>query len=207
MPNVVSTSRAPNPRGRGEQLRHDLVDAARDLLLTTRDVTPFSLRAVAKVVGVSPTAVYRHFGSAALLVDAVLEDQADSLREQVAADERVALDVPRLIELGLRYVRWGLGNPGGYQLLFESADRLGDGGGPGTPGWDMIETLGGLLAASGERSARDAAVLAIRAWSALHGLVSLRIHKPDPPWPTTVEEEVAALTAHLFGEDGLEGAH
>ena len=202
MSNHGSVGRAPNARGQGEQLRHELVDAARELLLTTRDVTPLSLRAVAKSVGVSPAAVYRHFDSAAALITAVLVDQADSLRDTIAVDAPTAVDASWLAELGLRYARWGLANPGGYQLLFESAERLGAHGGPDGPGWDIIETLTALLAGSGGRSTGDAEVVAIRAWAALHGLVSLRLHKPDLPWPTTVETEVAVLAARLLASEG-----
>jgi len=31
----------------------------------------------------------------------------------------------------------------------------------------------------------------------LHGIVSLRIHKPDLPWPTTIDDEIAALVGRL----------
>ncbi len=185
-------ARTPNPRGQGERLRHDLVDAAREQLLTTREVTPLSLRAVAKAVGVSPTAVYGHFDSAAGLVVAVLVDQSDALRGALRIREAPIHDAAQLAEVGQRYVRWGLANPGGYQLLFESADRLGDHGGPGSPGWDIIAARGG------GRPVPAPAALAFRAWSSLHGLVSLRLHKPMLPWPTGIEQEVAAISAALL---------
>ncbi len=196
---MAETTRTPNPRGSGDQLRGDLVAAARELLLAPRDVAPFSLRAVAKSVGVSPTAVYRHFDSAGALIEAVLVDQNDSLRDAIGARDDSAADLPQLTELGLRYVRWGLANPGAYQLLFESAERIGHRGGPGTPGWDMIESLARMVGRASPFDPSASMVLAIRAWSALHGLTSLRIHKPALDWPTTVDDEVAAITSALFG--------
>lgn len=199
MAETTSTVRTPNPRGSGERLRQELVEAAGALLVTTRDESPFSLRAVAKTVGVSPAAVYRHFDSAAELVEAVLADRADALRDAIGPTGGTSADVPSFVELGRRYVRWGLGNPGAYALLFESADRIGHAGGPGAPGWDMIETFAGLLTARSGLDERDAEVLAIRAWTSLHGVTSLRLHKPAVDWPTTVEEEVAAIGAALFG--------
>ena len=190
-------SRTQSPRGRGDDLRNELVDAAREMLLTSHDVTPFSLRAVARAVGVSPTAVYRHFDSAADLVQAVLADQNDALREALRSGDSRPEDVS-VVEIGKRYARWGLVNPGAYQLLFESADRLGHRGGPGTYGWDMIETLAGLLAARAQLDQPGATVLAIRVWASLHGLISLRLHKPVLPWPTTVDQEVTAIIAALL---------
>ena len=199
MGSATSTSRVLNPRGQGDQLRGELIEAAGGLLLTSREATPFSLRAVAKSVGVSPAAVYRHFESVADLVDAVLVVQSDALRQALRAGELDDSPLPTLVEMGLRYVHWGLANPGAYQFLFESAERTGHRGGVGTPGWDMIESFAALLAAGLRTDESTADVVAIRSWSALHGVTSLRLHKPTVEWPTTVEEEVAAIAAALFG--------
>ncbi len=177
--------RERSPRGEGARLRDDLVSAARDLLVVPEDQAPFSLRSVAKAVGVSPAAVYRHFASAEELVEAVIADQNDCLRD--------ALGEGSIAELGQRYAQWGLANRGSYVLLFESADRLAHRGGPGTPGWDMVEGLAARLAHERSITAEEGTVLAIRLWTVLHGIVSLRIHKPDLPWPTTIDDEIAAL--------------
>jgi len=181
--------RERSPRGEGARLRDDLVTAARELLVIPDDQAPFSLRSVAKAVGVSPAAVYRHFASAEELVEAVIADQNDSLR--------AALGEGSIEELGRRYAAWGLANRGSYVLLFESADRLAHRGGPGTPGWDMVEGLAARLAHERSLSPEDGTVLAIRLWTVLHGIVSLRIHKPDLPWPTTIDDEIAALLGRL----------
>ncbi|MEP6482130.1 MAG: TetR/AcrR family transcriptional regulator [Rhodoglobus sp.] len=177
--------RERNARGEGARLRDDLVTAARDLLVIPDDQAPFSLRSVAKAAGVSPAAVYRHFASAEELVEAVISDQNDALRE--------ALGTGSLRELGGRYAAWGLANRGSYTLLFESADRLAHRGGPGSPGWDMVESLAIRLTVERSLPDGEGTVLAIRLWAMLHGIVSLRIHKPGLPWPTTVDEEIAAI--------------
>jgi len=178
-----------SPRGEGARLRDDLVSAARELLVVPEDQAPFSLRAVAKAAGVSPAAVYRHFASAEELVEAVIATQNDALRE--------ALGEGTLAELGDRYAAWGLANPGSYSLLFESADRLDHRGGPGSPGWDMVEGLATRLAHERHLSIDEGTVLAIRLWTVLHGIVSLRIHKPDLPWPTTVDDEIGEILRRL----------
>lgn len=181
--------RERSPRGEGARLRDDLVNAARDLLVVPEDQAPFSLRSVAKAVGVSPAAVYRHFTSAEDLIEAVIADQNDSLREAIGDGS--------LAELGQRYAQWGLANKGSYLLLFESADRIAHRGGPGSPGWDMVEGLAARLAHERSLPVEEGTVLAIRLWTALHGIVSLRIHKPGLPWPTTIDDEIAAALERI----------
>ncbi len=181
--------RERSPRGEGARLRHDLVAAASTLLMRGADTAPFSLRSVAKAAGVSPTAVYRHFASIEELIEAVIVAQNDSLRS--------ALGEGSVLEWGHRYAQWGLANKGSYALLFESADRFAHRGGPGTPGWDIVEALAEKVSAERTLSIEEGTVLAIRHWAALHGVVSLRIHKPGLPWPSTVEQEVDAIVERL----------
>ena len=69
---MKAVTRERNPRGQGERLRVDLIDAAVDLIAETGSVDGVSLRAAAKRAGVSPMAVYNHFADKdALLVAAV----------------------------------------------------------------------------------------------------------------------------------------
>lgn len=189
---MTTQARMPNPRGAGGRLRDDLVSAARTLLLTASPVVPLSLRAVAKAVGVSPTAVYAHFDSVESLVDAVVDDQSALLAAALDAPGLPAAGDERIAELARRYVRWGTANPGAYQLLFESADRLPHRVGPGTPGWAMIDALTADVAAVLDATPAEAAVLAVRGWVGLHGLVSLRLHKPGLHWQTSADDEAAA---------------
>ncbi|MGB3737621.1 MAG: helix-turn-helix domain-containing protein, partial [Ilumatobacter sp.] len=57
---TASRVRQRNPRGEGDQLRTDLLEAGADLIAEHGSVDGISLRAVARRTGVSPTAVYRH---------------------------------------------------------------------------------------------------------------------------------------------------
>lgn len=174
-----------NPRGKGAGLRQELVAAARDLLVRPQVINSPSLRAVARASGVAPSAVYLHFGSADDLLRAVVDDQFDSLRSAIRAAENEG----SLAAQAVAYVAWGLGNPGGYQLIFESADQLGLGA-PAEPvaGWDLIEALERAIARE-RRQEISSDVLALRLWVGLHGIVSLRLHKPDLDWPTSAEDE------------------
>jgi hypothetical protein len=90
-----------------------------------------------------------------------------------------------------------LANPGAYQLLFESADRLGNPVGPSEPGWIVIEAAVVALRSANGIGEADATRTALRAWAALHGIVSLRIHKGDALWPTSAREDAAAVAASI----------
>src|SRR5882757_7106539 len=89
--------RGRNPRGQGERLRAEIVDAALRLLDELADDQALSLRAVAREVGIAATSVYIHFADRDALVLAALEHcyaelsrAADDV-ESAAADPVAAL--------------------------------------------------------------------------------------------------------------------
>ena len=114
-------------RREGDQLREELLASAAALAAGPRPVAVPSLRAVARACGVSATAVYRHFPSQSALTRAVLvAEHAAFVRAVLAADDASADPASRLRRLAAGYVAWGTTHPGPYQLLFESADQLGE---------------------------------------------------------------------------------
>src|SRR5947199_7637735 len=56
----MTKTRQRNPRGQGERLRDDIIEAA-SRLLADPAAPPLTLRAVAREVGVAATSVYLHF--------------------------------------------------------------------------------------------------------------------------------------------------
>ncbi len=207
--------REQNDRGTGAQLRADLVAAASELLLSPQALAAPSLRAVARACAVSPAAVYLHFESQQVLISAVVDGQLDELRSFIHSAIGQETDPTRRLErFCLAYSEWGVTRPGGYQLLFETADR------PGMPvshalgqadqddpddqddeRWDLLTEAGELLAAATSATPTDDGherTLAL--WAALHGIVSLRIHKLDIAWPSSRDTDVLrALARHLRG--------
>lgn len=180
----------------GDQLGGELLAAATALAGEPRPVTIPSLRAVARACGVSATAVYRHFPSQSALTRAVLVAAHAAFGAAVlSADDTSAEPAQRLRRLAARYVEWGIAHPGLYQLLFESADQLGQ-------DWAVVgasdEVTGRMIAllAARDGTGPGAVLTALageRLWSGLHGLVSLRLHKPDHPWGADVPDEVDHL--------------
>lgn len=193
---------ARRPRREGDQLRGELLEAASSLVAGPRPVTVPSLRAVARACEVSATAVYRHFPSQSALTRAVLvAEHAAFTAAVLGADDPAAEPAQRLHRLALGYVRWGLANPGPYQLLFESADQLG-------ADWAVIgaadevtarltAVLSALAALDGQHPSASPEVVGERLWTRLHGMVSLRVHKPDQAWASGTDTEVAHLLEHV----------
>jgi AcrR family transcriptional regulator len=187
--------RRPLPRGSGEQLRDQLVAAATGLLLTPQASAAPSLRAIARECGVAPSAVYLHFASQDDLMAAVIEAQFGRLRHALAcAREEAPHPAGRLTALGRAYYLWGAANPGAYQLLFERPDPVlsADAG----PGLDLLDLAAAEFEALGH-SARRAKLRSFALWSGLHGLTSLRIHKPAAPWPQEPLADLSALVESL----------
>ncbi|MEI9937919.1 MAG: TetR/AcrR family transcriptional regulator [Pseudomonadota bacterium] len=180
-------TRPARPFVRGlDDTRALLVTAARDLFLESGE-PGFSLREVARRVGVSPAAVYRHFdGKEALTFAACTQGF------QVFSNYLVrALAAPSPLERALaaceQYRAFGLENPLDYRFIFmspaeqvhvpkEMATFASDG--PMLPQHSTFQFLVDRI-----RECMDAGVIArgdpettaVLVWAHLHGLVSLRL--------------------------------
>ena len=81
---MKAVTRERNPRGQGDRLRADLLDATVDLIAETGSVDGVSLRAAAKRAGVSPMAVYNHFEDKDALLEAAVEHCWDEFQAALA---------------------------------------------------------------------------------------------------------------------------
>jgi AcrR family transcriptional regulator len=136
---VKAVTRARNPRGEGERLRAELLEATVDLIAETGSIDDVSLRAAAKRAGVSPTAVYQHFEDRDALVEAAVVSCWHDFRTAFLQ----ALEQPdpfsRLRAGGALYVQFALEHPRQYAVMITETDRL-----PGaTP--IGLETFEGLV--------------------------------------------------------------
>lgn len=183
-----------SPRRSG-RLREDLLAAAGELAVRPRPAAIPSLRSVAKACGVTPTAVYRHFPSQTALTHAMLAAYDEAFAQAVIAADRPGEPArQRLLRMAQAWVSWALANPGYYQLLFESADELGDD--YLTPGATekLSERATELLDADPGLAATTDDLLV-----ALHGIASLRIHKPNFGWTISAEDQVARILSRWIG--------
>ena len=195
-----SSARARNPRGQGDRLREDLLDAAADLLAQHGSVEPVSLRAVAKAAGVSPMAVYNHFDDKAALLDAAVDHCWHEFRAALAAAYLEADDpFDRLRQAGFAYVDFALGRPGQYRVLF-SVPTVSDGDHPpaGLGAFDdLVAVVADILTERNDD--RDPRFVAVQVHTWIHGIVGLIGCHPEGDWP-----EVEDLLEDLLVRLGLD---
>jgi AcrR family transcriptional regulator len=191
-------TRKRNPRGQGERLRDDIIEAA-SRLLADPAAPPLTLRAVAREVGVAATSVYLHFDSIETLTLATVNHLfAELLSQQDALTETDP--VQRVLAGALVYCRFGLAAPGHYQLMFATPLPLPEYTPEHFPGWpafqQLIERVAACLGTEGDDP--RAFFTAQLIWQQLHGIVSLRISRSKFPWPPlepTVRTAVEGLLA------------
>lgn len=164
----------------GESTRERLLTEARDLYLES-GFASFSLREVARRVGVSAAAVYRHFDNKEAL-----------LREVCAAGFRIfssyllrALSETtpraRLVSAAVQYLRFALENPRDYRVIFMGAaeDFASPASSPNEPERAptfqfLVDRVSECMQARVLRKADPNEVAAV-IWAHVHGLVSLRL--------------------------------
>jgi AcrR family transcriptional regulator len=188
-----------------KNLREDLISYGRKLIVL-EGYANFSLRGLAKEIGVSHTAPYRHFKSKEELVSAIMKDESVKFVRALASSiEGVADPWERLASLGEGYVRFFVDNPetlvlftilpeqmrmAGQRLseLFKT-QAMGDGlkssggkvAGPGQYAYD-----GGFMLLSESARAFNSRYPGLSDkdvifgfWAKAHGLATLLVAQPD----------------------------
>lgn len=177
--------RARAPRGSGEQLRAEIVDATRELLAKARNADDVSIRSVAQAVGVTSPSIYLHFADKDELIAAVVTDVFEDLdAAMLAAAEGISDPLDRLLAFGLAYVRFAVAHPEHYRIatmdpcmtITDVDAMLADG---------CFMHFSDAVTATIEAGIfpkGDALRYTIQLWSAAHGVASLMIAKPWLPW-------------------------
>ena len=195
-------------RGTGHELREVVVRVATDLLAEQGDVNGLTMRAVAAAAGVTPPSVYRHFADKQALVRTVVTERFDEFTTLLRAAGASAGDQPgaRLQAIVGAYVHWGLEQPGHYRVLFSATNAgpagLGLDGDTEHPGAASFRLLVEAVAACLDPPGRAGALpLATELWASLHGIVDLRITKPEMPWPDpdVLTDTALAAVRHAVG--------
>jgi AcrR family transcriptional regulator len=144
-------------------------------VLEKQDLEALSLREVARNVGVSATAVYRHFPSKESLLKALAERGLAMLAEQQQwAAAKTSGGAAAFAQTGRAYVRFALANPNLFRLIFiHTPGRLRPD--VESPEGSPARLLRGYVAhALGPRARREQVfVAALQAWSLVHGLAML----------------------------------
>ena len=117
---TVSTlnSGAATKRYHHGDLRTALIDAARTILINNQ---PFSLRAVATAVGVSPTATYRHFADRSALEAAIAAQGFRELYTQLQQAGDAITTAEEMWKIASTYVDWAVNNQTIFRLMCTTA--------------------------------------------------------------------------------------
>jgi AcrR family transcriptional regulator len=109
----------------------DLHNALQDealRLISERNGPAFSLRELAEALGVSHTAVYRHFASKAALFEALTERGFAMLHhyQRIEIEKAGSAPLDRLGALSTAYIGFARENPGAFWLMFGNRDEEAD---------------------------------------------------------------------------------
>jgi AcrR family transcriptional regulator len=145
-------------------------------LLKDRAADDLSLREVARYVGVSATAVYRHFPDKQALLYAMCREGAEELRRvQVAASNEAGGGRKGFEASGRAYIYFALGNPALYRLMMAtkpSEDCFAKDAGAMSGAMRLLRTQTEDLLPSGA-SDLDKKVAALHIWALVHGISML----------------------------------
>src|SRR5579859_5179363 len=165
-------------------------------VLAEGDAASLSLRELARRLGVSHAAPYRHFADKDALLAAIAQQGFELLAAEVeaAAAQHPGDPARQLADTGWAYVRFALRQPQHFQVM------LGRGAPPRTayPDWlaagqHAFDRLLGVVE-QGQRAGRivsgEPRELAVAAWSQVHGLATLLL---DGQLPIADEAQCEAL--------------
>jgi AcrR family transcriptional regulator len=189
-----SAARKPARRYHHGNLRRALLDEA-VATIRSEGVEGLTLREIGARLGVSRTALYRHFADKAALLEAVATEGFRALHQQLDAACQAAGGPAGFDEMGAAYVRFAVANPSHYRVMFggfvdpdtRGAELATEGAGAFNALVDMLTALqrDGLVRDD------DPMLLASFVWAVVHGVAMLAI---DGQLPEGVSVE--ALPRH-----------
>jgi len=190
-----------------KDLRQSLIRAALELIAQKQDASTLSLREVARRVGVSNAAPYRHFADKNVLLAAVAEEGFHILTRCLNSSIEKASEDPleQLQASGIAYVKFAISHPSHYRVMFSAfkADNLCY---PplNAAGEEAFAVLMDAIAngqQAGKIKAGETQQLAWVTWSLVHGLAMLLI---DHQLPITDEQAIVSV-AELATQSLIDG--
>lgn len=188
---VLHTRVMPGRRPRAKtayhhgNLREELVSAALELIRAT-GAEGLTLRAVAKRLGVSQAAPYRHFPTKDALLAAVAVDGFETLQREIERLSRRAGPnvLARFQAVGLAYATFALKYPAHFKVMYgphPEEFRSGPVAEAGRKAFVFYrETISACIAAGQSRNS-DVNRIAFAAWAYVHGLIALYNGGQLPP--------------------------
>jgi AcrR family transcriptional regulator len=163
-----------------EQLRHDIIVAARDLLLE-QGLSGLSMRAIAERIEYSPATIYLYFRDKDELVGEVVHT-GFGLMQAVVQEElhRAGPDAGAAEQygaMGRAYARFALENPAYFRIMFELPATAGlcepEPTDRSANGFEQTVDVVSRAIEAGEIRGTDPRRTAVIGWGLVHGLTAL----------------------------------
>lgn len=166
--------------GRGSDSRAEILKAAQELLLES-GVDGMSIRKLTDRCGYTAPTIYHHFGDKAGLVAAVVEERFREVHQIMLSIPRGGDAARYLNDTARAFVRFALDNPEHYQLL--SLPGVVPGSVPAAESArEMVKDALEQLAREGTLATNDIDAAYEITWAMLHGIISLRLNRPEYPF-------------------------
>jgi AcrR family transcriptional regulator len=180
---MARSTTAKPARKRADQYHHG--DLRRALLqaavrtIHSHGMDGLTLRGVGSTLGVSRTALYRHFTDKAALLAAVAAEGFRTLREQTArAWEDGGRGLRGFEAMGVAYVRFAITHPSHYRVMFGAdISKVGDAelADEGTGAFQVLVDALNELQQQDLARRDDTRQMALFVWSTVHGVAMLAI--------------------------------
>ena len=180
----MTTMRTRNPRGQGEQLKVDLLNAAAELLGRYGSIDQVSLRSVANHVGVTPTSVYSHFNDHQDLIDQAVKYCWTEFATAINIDPAIEPDpFRRFQQMGQHYIQFASNESGKYKVIFANSAAANRAANAARSAFDiLLDLVTEILEANNDQ--RHPILVATQAHTWIHGIVDLYItntnHRHSP---------------------------
>ena len=172
------------------RLRQKILNAARDLF-AAHGYDAVTMRAIAKKIEYSPTAIYSHFQDKEALINELCSTDFMALASGFQRVARVSDPIERLRQIGRAYAEFGVKYTNHYRVMFmtphpdfELDKKAIEKGNPQEDAYAMLKAtiIEGLKAKRYRAGIRDADLVAQTVWAGIHGVISLEIAKTHDPW-------------------------
>lgn len=197
------------PKGSGDMLRDQIIDAATELILAPQAAKTPSTREVTRALGITAPTLYRHFADKEELLDAVCAKYYRQLGQAMRdATRGLPTALERLHALGMAYVRFAIKTPLMYRVATDTAPSRAS---------EFDETLINSAFVHLQHTVQelidesffpptDSLGPALQLWAAAHGVASLLVTRPYLPWGDAEAFASSVLRAVCLGQavDGLD---
>ena len=177
-------------RRESARLRQKILNAARDLF-AAHGYDAVTMRAIAKKIEYSPTAIYSHFKDKEALINQLCTLDFTTLSSGFQQLIRVADPIERLRKIGGAYADFGLNYTNHYRVMFMTPhpgfnpdEKDIERGNPEEDGYAMLKSTitAGIKAKRFRTGIKDADLVAQTVWAGIHGVISLEIAKSHDDW-------------------------